>query len=350
MSNTELKPDEIVCRDGGAAQPAGGEVGSEPVEIIESRLVPLGGPRAMTVRRILPHRQRTMIGAWCFVDHYGPDNVAATGGMDVAPHPHTGLQTASWLFEGSIDHIDSGGNTARIVPGELDLMTAGGGICHSEVSTSNTAVLRGVQLWLALPDEVRNRAARRLERYSPPPVRFPGGSALVFLGRLAGHRSPVTAFSAVVGAQVCIDAGATAMLEVDPAFEHGLLADDGALSVEGVPVPSGAIGYTGIGAHRLRIRNTGTAPARGLLIGGAPFEEELVMWWNFIGRDSEEITGYREEWQREGTRFGRVEGYVGRGGPGRNRDGFARLPAPPLPGLHLKPRRNTPPYPGAGMP
>lgn len=105
------------------------------VEIITFREVPLGGPRSMTVHRTLPQRQRSTIGAWCFVDHYGPDDVSTTGGMDVAPHPHTGLQTVSWLFQGEITHHDSADNHAVVKPGEANFMTAGSGICHSEVST-----------------------------------------------------------------------------------------------------------------------------------------------------------------------------------------------------------------------
>ena len=120
------------------------------------REVPLGGLRAMTVRRTLPQRQRSLIGAWCFVDHYGPDPVDDTGGMNVAPHPHTGLQTVSWLFEGEIEHRDSAGNHAMVRPGEVNLMTAGRGISHSEISTPGTRTLHGAQLWVALPDADRH--------------------------------------------------------------------------------------------------------------------------------------------------------------------------------------------------
>ena len=123
VSNLEDKPDEVVCR------PARGGI-----EVMTPRDVPLGGPRAMTVRRTLPQRDRSLIGAWCFLDHYGPDDVADTGGMSVAPHPHTGLQTVSWLFTGEVEHRDSAGHHAMVRPGELNLMTAGHGISHSEVS------------------------------------------------------------------------------------------------------------------------------------------------------------------------------------------------------------------------
>ncbi|UUT36359.1 pirin family protein [Microbacterium elymi] len=340
MSNTEAHPQEIVAHDGGLPGPRSACADGAPVEIIESREVPLGGPRAMTVRRTLPQRQRSMIGAWCFVDHYGPDDVSTSGGMDVAPHPHTGLQTVSWLFEGAIDHIDSGGNVGLVLPGEMNLMTAGTGICHSEVSTAETTTLHGVQLWLALPDAVRNAIGRVFEHYAPEPVAFDGGSALVFLGSLLGAASPVDVHSPLVGAEIRLAPAATLVLDVDPGFEHGVLVDAGDITLEGVPVPRATIGYTGIGSARLRTRNEGTTDARLVLIGGAPFDEDIVMWWNFVGRDSDEIARFRQEWQDEGDRFGRVEGYVGLGGPG----GLQRLPAPALPGLRLRPRQNRPPH------
>ena len=148
MSNLETAPVEFDCVAGS----------SESIEILEPRDVPLGGPRAMRVRRTLPQRQRSLIGAWCFADHYGPEDVRTRPGMDVPPHPHTGLQTVSWLFAGEIEHRDSGGVHALVHPGELNLMTAGGGICHSEVSTPATTTLHGVQLWVALPDSARDTA------------------------------------------------------------------------------------------------------------------------------------------------------------------------------------------------
>ena len=117
----------------------------------------------------LPQRQRSLIGAWCFVDHYGPDDTAATGGMDVPPHPHTGLATVSWLFTGEVEHRDSHGVHAVVRPGELNLMTGGHGIAHSEVSTADTTVLHGVQLWVALPDAHRD-APRAFAHHVPDAV------------------------------------------------------------------------------------------------------------------------------------------------------------------------------------
>ncbi|MFC6091839.1 pirin family protein [Saccharothrix lopnurensis] len=319
MSNVEAEPVALV---GGSAP------GAAVVEVLEPRDVPLGGPRAMTVRRTLPQRSRSLIGAWCFADHYGPDDVSVSGGMDVAPHPHTGLQTASWLFSGEIEHRDSLGVHALVRPGELNLMTAGHGICHSEVSTPATTVLHGVQLWIALPDADRD-APRDFQHHVPEPAGLGGATARVFLGTLAGHTSPVRTSTPLLGAELVLDPGARLVLEVDPAFEHGVLVDLGGVELEGTALAGGALGCLGVGASRLRLDNPGDAPARVVLLGGEPFGERLVMWWNFVGRSHDEVARYREQWQEGSERFGRVEGYPG-----------DRLPAPPLPGGRLRPRGN----------
>ncbi len=348
MSNVEAHPAEVLCRNEGLPGPDSACADGVPVELITSREVPLGGPRAMLVRRTLPQRQRSLIGAWCFVDHFGPNDVRDTGGMDVAPHPHTGLQTVSWLFEGAVAHIDSGGGVGTVVPREINLMTAGTGICHSETSTDETTILHGVQLWLALPDTVRNTLGRAFEHFEPQPVALDGGSALVFIGSLLGEESPVDVYSPLVGAEIRLEPGAVLDLPVDAAFEHGLLVDSGEVTLEGVEVAPGTLGYTGVGSDRLRIASTGSTPALLILIGGEPFEEEIVMWWNFIGRDSDEIAQYREQWEAEDDRFGRVEGYVGHGGPGRDPAGRSRLSAPTLPNVRMRARRNPPPHVQSG--
>jgi redox-sensitive bicupin YhaK (pirin superfamily) len=300
------------------------------VDVLPARDVPLGGPRAMTVRRTLPQRGRTLIGAWCFVDHYGPDDVAATGGMDVAPHPHTGLQTVSWLFSGEIEHRDSLGVHALVRPGELNLMTGGHGISHSEVSTAATTVLHGVQLWVALPERHRH-AGRGFQHYIPQPVPIDGGEARVFLGSLGGSTSPVLTFTPLLGAELTLRPHATATLALDPAFEHGLLVDRGEVRMAGTLLRPAELGYLDPGATTLTLNNTSDAAARVILLGGPPFEERIVMWWNFIGRDHEDIVEAREEWQRGSERFGSVTGYLGE-----------RLPAPMLPRTTLTARGNPP--------
>ncbi|MFF8594208.1 pirin family protein [Streptomyces sp. NPDC015220] len=305
----------------------GERAGKTRVEVLTPRDVPLGGPRAMSVRRTLPQRTRTLIGAWCFADHYGPDDVARTGGMDVAPHPHTGLQTVSWLFSGEIEHRDSLGSHALVRPGELNLMTGGHGISHSEVSTPRTTVLHGVQLWVALPDEHRHTAPD-FQHHVPEPVHVDGAVIRVFLGALAGAVSPVRTFTPLLGAEITLPAQASLTLSVDPRFEHGLLVDRGDVRLAGSLLRPAELGYLRPGAGTLTLRNESSQPARTVLLGGTPFEEEIVMWWNFIGRSSQDIAQARRDWT-EGRRFGEVTGYAG-----------DPLPAPELPTVPLKPRRN----------
>ena len=314
MSNLETTPAEVAC----SASPVTG------VELLRPREVPLGGPRALRVQRTLPQRQRSLIGAWCFIDHYGP----ASTRMDVPPHPHTGLQTVSWLFSGEVEHRDSAGVHAVVRPGELNLMTAGAGICHSEASVESGAALHGVQLWVALPDSDRD-TARDFAHHEPTPTSLPGGAARVFLGELGGSRSPVHTFTPLLGAQIDLDPNARIDLDVDPAFEHGVLCDSGPVEVAGTTLAAADLAYHSPGSRTLRLRNLSARPARVVLLGGTPFTEELVMWWNFVGRSHDDIVGYRQLWQDADERFGVVQGYQG---------AVTRLSAPPLPTTRLRAR------------
>jgi quercetin 2,3-dioxygenase len=334
MSNLEKQPAEL-------ASPRPGRPDPGVVEVLEPRLVPLGGPRAMTVRRTLPQRQRSLIGGWCFLDHYGPDQVAQTGGMRVPPHPHTELQTVSWLFTGQVEHRDSAGHHALIRPGELNLMTAGRGISHSEVSTAGTTVLRGVQLWVALPAAARFTDPG-FEHYVPEVVRGPGFAARVFLGSLLGRSSPVRCYSPLVGAEIDIAPDAAVRIDADPGFEHGVLVDSGVVTVNGATVPADRLGYLGPGPAAIELRAIGP-PARVLLLGGAPLGEQIVMWWNFIGRGHADIAAYRAAWQAEIAAAGAGPagaGVAARPGPFGlpDADPFPPIPAPPLPNATLRPR------------
>jgi hypothetical protein len=248
--------------------------------------------------------------------------------MDVAPHPHTGLQTASWLFAGEVEHRDSHGVHAHVRPGELNLMTGGHGIAHSEVSTPGTRVLHGVQLWIALPDHARD-APRDFAHHVPEPTTLDGAVARVFLGTLAGSTSPVPTFTPLLGAELVLDPGARLHLRVDPAFEHGVLVDRGSVTLEGCPLRPGDLGFAAPGREHLTVASTG--PARVLLLGGTPFGERIVMWWNFVARSHEEVVTLREQWESGSSRFGHVAGYVG---------AVPRLPAPALPNARIKPRGN----------
>ena len=328
MSNLEAAPPEVAC---GEDQPA------PALQVIAPREVPLGGPRAMLVRRTLPSRERTMIGAWCFVDHYGPDSVEQSGGMVVPPHPHTGLQTVSWLFTGEIEHRDSTGVHEMVRPGELNLMTAGRGVSHSEVSTPDTRTLHGVQLWVALPDASRS-VDPSFEHYAPQPVEVQGGLASVFIGsltlddpQLSGPIvSDVTTYSPLLGAELTLQPGAVVTVRLDPSFEHGVLVDGGPVTVGPEQIAVHDLAYLAAGQTSVDI-HAGEHGGRVILLGGTPFGEQIVMWWNFIGRTHEEVVAAREEWQNRveqdaDTVFGTFDF-----------DG-APLPAPPLPGVRLRSR------------
>lgn len=344
MSNLEVDPLETVCVD----VPRG-----PGIEVIEPRDVPLGGPRAMPVRRTLPSKQRSLVGAWCFLDHYGPDDVSVTGGMRVPPHPHTGLQTISWLFTGEVEHRDSAGNQAMVRPGELNLMTAGRGINHSEYSTPATAVLHGVQLWTAMPDAFRG-APPGFERYVPSAVVLQDGEGnhagelRVFLGSLHGAASHVRTYTALLGAEAVLEPGATVEFELSDEFEHAFLPDGGSLTVNEENVPEAHLAYLAPGCRSVRLGNPGDGPLRVVVLGGPPFEEEITMWWNFVGRSHEEIVGFRSAWNGQ---LGIEQGGAEQGGAeGRTRDGApfgpvveptggeSPLPAPPLPNVRLRPR------------
>ncbi|PPG50095.1 pirin [Rathayibacter sp. AY1E9] len=329
MSNLEEHPDELPV----AAEPVPRESGA--VEILEARLVPLGGPRAIEVRRTLPQRSRSTIGAWCFADHYGPVRLGEEAGMDVPPHPHTGLQTVSWLFEGEIEHRDSVGSLAVVRPGELNLMTAGRGISHSEVSTGGAPVLHGVQLWVALPEEAR-LVDPFFEHHRGVPVELPGALVRVFVGGMLGASVPASTFTPLVAAQIDLEPGARVELPVEESWEYGVLVDAGPVAVEGADVPRSDLAYLAPGRSHLML-TAGDAGARVVLLGGEPFAEELVMWWNFVGRSHDDVAAARERWQSDviagadpAGPFGTVDGYGGRA-----------LPAPVLPTVRLKPRRRA---------
>jgi quercetin 2,3-dioxygenase len=169
MSNVEAEP--AVMRYGAPVDDVR-PTAVPRVDVLPARDVPLGGPRSMTVRRTLPQRDRTLVGAWCFADHYGPDEVTDRGGLALPPHPHTGLQTVTWLFGGEVEHRDTLGTHALVRPGEINLMTGGYGIAHSEVSTPRTNVVHGVQLWVAPSEEHRN-APRDFQHHAPEPDGIP---------------------------------------------------------------------------------------------------------------------------------------------------------------------------------
>jgi len=315
VSNTAVDNPVEVCAAAAAAGPVR--------ELLPARAVPLG--EGTIVRRLLPTLGRRMVGAWCFVDHYGPDEIVARPGMQVPPHPHIGLQTVSWILQGEVHHRDSLGSDRVIHSGDLALMTAGAGIAHSEVSPRNHGpVLHGAQLWVALPDADRAVAPTFEHHAELPVLTTPGLRATVLLGEVDGARSPGRTYTAIVGVdvEIGIDGGGPALLPLTPEFEHAVLTVSGAPEVDGGPLPPGSLGYLGSGRSSLRL--SADAPARLLVLGGEPFAEQIVMWWNFVARTGEEVTAARDRWRDGG--FAAVPGSA------------PALKAPNLPSTRLVPR------------
>ena len=300
--------------------------------IFAARDVPLGGLRAMNVQRSLPQRGLPTIGAWCFLDRFGPQAAV----MRVEPHPHVGLQTVTWPLVGEVRHRDTLGNDVNLRAGELNLMTSGHGIAHSEYSLGEAPVtLDALQLWIALP-ESRRHGEPAFERHTElPTVELPAAvglpaTATVVMGVFAGTTSPATTYSPLVGAQIVLPAGGTVVLPLQPAWEHGMVIIDGDMSPRSdVRLPSPAPGellYLPTGLDEVAVSSVGGATL--FLLGGEPLADNLVMWWNFVARTHEEIVQAWTEWEANGARFGRVAGH-----------GDVRTPAPPLPTVRLLPRR-----------
>jgi redox-sensitive bicupin YhaK (pirin superfamily) len=304
--------------------PVAGPADAEPGSVLlPGHDVPLG--RYTTVRRLLPHRQRRMIGAWCFVDHFGPDEVTGRPGMQVPPHPHTGLQTVTWLIDGTIRHRDSLGNDQSIRPGQLNLMTSGRGIAHSEQSPpERPPVMHGLQLWVALPDDARHDPPAFDHHLTVPGWREGDLSVDLLVGELAGVRSPARVYTPLLGAQLQLPAGGGGRLPLRRTFEYGVLVMSGQAEVNGVPFGPGTLLY--LGTDRSELAVEGVPGTRLMLLGGELFDTPLVMWWNFVGRSHEEIVEAREDWMG-GRRFGAVAG-----------DDADPLPAPEMPTVRLKPR------------
>ena len=237
--------------------------------------------------------------------------------MDVAPHPHIGLQTVSWLLQGEIIHNDSLGCEALMRAGQLNLMTAGRGIAHSEVSPkSNSGKLDGVQLWVALPSDRRSTTPVFHHHASLPILELGGVTVTIIAGTLMYRTSPAVMFTPIVGAEIAFQSRKPIELPVRPDFEHALFILRGEVSLNNSPLEGDTLHYLGMERDELQL--SGSDDARVLLLGGEPFTDPILMWWNFVGTTHHEIAEAREDWIQH-RRFGDVTAYHG-----------PRIPAPDL--------------------
>ena len=296
-----------------------GSTGSES-QRIAAHIADVGG---IPVRRALPTRERRMVGAWCFLDHAGPVDYPAGGGVQVGPHPHIGLQTFTWMIEGEILHSDSLGNRQPIRPGQVNVMTAGHGISHAEESPNDRDGRNQlVQLWIALPDGERARAPMFQHCPDLPRMEREGFEITLLVGDWLGAASPATVFSPLLGADLRADNAAATTLPLRPDFEHAVVCLEGGIRIEGEALAPGTLLYLGLGRETLRIECD--SAARLLLVGGEPFGEDVLLWWNFVGRSAEDMAQATQDWNH-GDRFGEVPGTK-----------LRRLVAPDIAGLHLR--------------
>jgi redox-sensitive bicupin YhaK (pirin superfamily) len=297
------------------------ETAAPVIESLAGREIELGG---IPVTRVLPLRQRRMVGPWCFIDRFGPVDFSNANPMDVAPHPHIGLQTVTWLLDGEIRHDDSLACQAVTRPGGVSVMTAGRAIAHSEQTPEpHGAHLDGVQLWVALPNEARNGEPGFAAIEHVPILDMAGGLVRLFAGSILGETSPAPHHSPILGLDVEVHAGAAVELPLTPGWEHTLVVLYGQATLDGQGLAGHQLHYLGTQRHAIDVSSA--AGSRLLLLGGPPFPEKILMWWNFVARTEEEIAIAREDWMNY-RRFPEVAAYRG-----------ARLNAPSLAGFHPRP-------------
>jgi quercetin 2,3-dioxygenase len=284
----------------GAPEPTSGAT----VEITEAHTAHVGG---LTVQRALPRRGRRTVGAWCFADHAGPASIHDAA-MLVGPHPHIGLQTVTWLLDGTLLHTDSLGSEQPIRPGQLNLMTAGRGVAHAEESIAG-GPMHAVQLWIAQPESTRHRAPAFEHHADLPRIEQANARITVVTGELQGHVSPARTDTALVGAELALRTGPTT-IPLRREFEHALIVLDGSVQIEGTAVPTSALAY--LGSARDEITVHAQARSLALLIGGEPFEAAPLMWWNFVARTRDEVDAARRDWQAHAERFGEVRSRLAR--------------------------------------
>lgn len=270
------------------------------------------------IKRALPSRHKRMIGAWCFLDHAGPVSFPQGEGLDVGPHPHIGLQTFTWMIEGTLMHTDSIGSKQLIRPKQVNLMTAGQGISHTEVAPEQETHMHAAQLWIALPDAKRNMPSRFDHYPELPVVSRDGVEFTVLVGEFLETRSPVEVHSPLLALDLTAAETVRTRLQLNPAFEYGFMALEGTAHINQHELNEDNMVVLEPGLQDIEIElHQG---ARVLLLGGEPFESAILLWWNFVGRTQDELSEARDQWVNQDPRFGSIPDYNG-----------PRLEAPALP-------------------
>ena len=279
---------------------------SVTLEVLSSHDAQVG---SLQVRRALPQRRRRTVGAWCFADHMGPADVTEGSGLDIGPHPHTGLQTVTWLIDGQALHRDSLGSEQVISAGELNLMTAGHGVSHAEEATGHyRGTLQGIQLWIAQDDNARDSAAGFEHHGDLPRVDLGEATATVLIGEFNGASSPARHDSALVGVDLRVTG--TSEMDLDSAFEYGVIVLEGLVEIDAQALGPGTMGYLAPGRDELHVRARGDSTV--IVLGGEPLDHEIFMWWNFVARTRSDIDAAFDSWRSNDGRFGKVDSPLAR--------------------------------------
>ena len=253
---------------------------------------------AFEVRRVLPARGLTMVGPFCFVDQFGPGVIEIGQGMDVRPHPHIGLATVTYIFDGAIDHRDSLGSFATIRPGEVNLMTAGKGIVHSERSPADErakgAHMYGMQTWLALPDgkEEIDPAFEQVKADRLPIITGSGARARVIMGSLWGATAPTTCHAETIYADIILEQGGSIPVDAD-ADERALMLVGGEAEISGEAMELYQLYVLKPGVAGTLRSSTG---GRVMLLGGEDFPTARRVWWNFVSSRQDRIDQAAADW------------------------------------------------------
>jgi redox-sensitive bicupin YhaK (pirin superfamily) len=280
-------------------------VTSPVLHLIRSRARDLGG---FTVRRILPAMPTQMVGPFIFVDHMGPERMAPGTGIDVRPHPHIGLATVTYLFDGALTHQDSLGTVQVIRPGDVNWMVAGRGIAHSERTPPELRPsgprIHGIQTWAALPKENEEIAPSFAHHPAAtlPVVELAGATVRVIAGRAFGARSPVEVFSDTLYAAAALAAGAKLAVPADH-DERGIYVVDGRVTIGETAVVEGELAVLAPGAGGDVVARE---PANLMLLGGSKMDGTRFIWWNFVSSSKERIERAKDDWRNE--RFAPIAG------------------------------------------
>jgi len=288
------------------------DLGISAIEVREGRSTRVG---RFGVLRVLPTKGRRTVGPWCFVDLMNPDDIGDPPPIEIGPHPHIGLATATWLFVGAAVHSDSLGTEQLIRPGELNLMSAGHGIAHAEQGVQTAAAIgtngiMGVQMWLAQTEATRHGPSRFEHLADLPAADLGSGEAQVFAGALGTAASPAGLDHPTIGLDVTFRSSVE--VPADPRFEYGVVPIDQTLRVDDAIVDVGSLALIPTGYERLSVESR-SGPARMLVLGGEPLGVEIKMWWNFVARTLDEITDAWRAWRdHDDDRFGPVPSSLAR--------------------------------------